>query len=170
MDGDQPRFIWAYPGLYVAQSIRQQFGGGRWQIMKNQIFRLLIGATMVFFSFSYSSDNAKAQEIALNLLSEWCQSSDIDLNTLCTIYISGILEGVVVGQILEVRGGMQDTCVPIDKLNNSEMHIYLRKFLSENSELFNNPVVAVLATSLAMEFPCDQRPDQGGWLPPVGDP
>jgi hypothetical protein len=122
--------------------------------MNNLTIASLVG-TIIALSW-HSSDGAAAQEIAVSLIGEWCQSTDPDLSGLCVAYFSGFLDGVSAGQVTTLDATQGQTCIPIEKLNSPEMHLYLRQFIPQHPDFWSQPARRFFAAALMNAFPCGQ--------------
>lgn len=129
--------------------------------MKNRILSATIAAIIAFLACS--SDGPKAQELTLpllipsSMLNTWCKSTEPEMAGECLAYILGFVGGVWAGAATSINTTQGGTCVPYDKLNTLEMHLYLRKFISENPDLESKPAQQGLAVAPVRAFPCGAK-------------
>jgi hypothetical protein len=104
----------------------------------------LLLAALIFSCAANAKDNMTGTD-----LYQLCNSNTKTANEWCSIYIAGILAGIV----LATDKRLPAICVP-DKVVGIQAELIVKKYMRERPENLNLPAHAIVYSALGRAFPC----------------
>jgi hypothetical protein len=131
-------------------------------VSSRPILSWLLGATLAAASVSASSADAPEQGPLLGgVLEDLCRANEEASGLVCTSYISGSLEGLILGQTSTEDGG-SSFCLPDNGITIADVRDTFLHFIGEQTERRRELAGLMLLISLEDRFPCD---DEDGDVP-----